>query len=370
MAVAAGESDRAGSRGRARPERRPRRHGRSPTTVTRRRADGRPRRRRPGPRPRRSPRTASGSRSPRRRSRAAPPHAALRDPTTRDGPVRDFEVTHEKRMHLIVVRRDGTRLPAPASRRSARTARGARRSRCPTPGAYRVFADFKRDGEAHTLAADLTVDGAGDLRAVPRADHRRPRPTGTRVKLDADGDALAFAITRDGKPVETEPYLGAGGHLVALREGDLAFLHVHPDRATASRSRPTWTPDTPLPPVPAVQARRPRPHRGVHAMSTTIELPITGMTCASCANRIERKLNKLDGVQRERQLRHREGDRRLRPGGRRARRARRRGRGRGLPRDAAGRRAASERRVDEPASLRLRLILSRRPLAARSCWSR
>ena len=28
-----------------------------------------------------------------------------------------------------------------------------------------------------------------------------------------------------------------------------------------------------------------------------LELPIAGMTCASCANRIERKLNKLDGVQ-------------------------------------------------------------------------
>ena len=27
-----------------------------------------------------------------------------------------------------------------------------------------------------------------------------------------------------------------------------------------------------------------------------VELPITGMTCASCANRVERKLNKLDGV--------------------------------------------------------------------------
>jgi hypothetical protein len=25
------------------------------------------------------------------------------------------------------------------------------------------------------------------------------------------------------------PYLGAKGHLVALRRGDLAFLHVHPD---------------------------------------------------------------------------------------------------------------------------------------------
>ncbi|WP_344305711.1 heavy metal translocating P-type ATPase [Nocardioides bigeumensis] len=29
---------------------------------------------------------------------------------------------------------------------------------------------------------------------------------------------------------------------------------------------------------------------------TSVELAITGMTCASCANRIERKLNKLDGV--------------------------------------------------------------------------
>ena len=29
---------------------------------------------------------------------------------------------------------------------------------------------------------------------------------------------------------------------------------------------------------------------------STIELPITGMTCASCANRIERRLNKLEGV--------------------------------------------------------------------------
>jgi P-type Cu+ transporter len=31
-------------------------------------------------------------------------------------------------------------------------------------------------------------------------------------------------------------------------------------------------------------------------MSTEVELSIGGMTCASCANRIERKLNKLDGV--------------------------------------------------------------------------
>ena len=28
-----------------------------------------------------------------------------------------------------------------------------------------------------------------------------------------------------------------------------------------------------------------------------VDLAVTGMTCASCAHRIERKLNKLDGVE-------------------------------------------------------------------------
>jgi hypothetical protein len=28
---------------------------------------------------------------------------------------------------------------------------------------------------------------------------------------------------------DLQPYLGAYGHLVALRSGDLAYLHVHPD---------------------------------------------------------------------------------------------------------------------------------------------
>ena len=32
------------------------------------------------------------------------------------------------------------------------------------------------------------------------------------------------------------------------------------------------------------------------ALPRDVELDITGMTCASCANRIERKLNKLEGV--------------------------------------------------------------------------
>ena len=43
------------------------------------------------------------------------------------------------------------------------------------------------------------------------------------------------------------------------------------------------------------------------AQHSSIELDIDGMTCASCAARIEKKLNKVDGVTRLGQLRHREG---------------------------------------------------------------
>ena len=40
----------------------------------------------------------------------------------------------------------------------------------------------------------------------------------------------------------------------------------------------------------------PTPVPSVPGHVTDIELELDGMTCASCANRIERKLNKLEGV--------------------------------------------------------------------------
>ena len=49
------------------------------------------------------------------------------------------------------------------------------------------------------------------------------------------------------------------------------------------------------------------PAGGTTPAATDLELTIGGMTCASCAARIEKKLNKVDGRHRQRQLRHREG---------------------------------------------------------------
>ncbi len=147
--------------------------------------------------------------------------------------VRDFDVTHEKRMHLILARRDLTGFqhlhPVMAADGTWST-----RVTLADAGSYRLFADFSYGGEATTLASDLRVDGAADLAPLPAPAPTAVSDGGYDVQLDATGatageeSELRFTITRDGRPVDTEPYLGAGGHLVALREGDMAFLHVHP----------------------------------------------------------------------------------------------------------------------------------------------
>jgi hypothetical protein len=148
--------------------------------------------------------------------------------------VRDFEVEHEKRMHLIIARRDLTGFQHLHPRQTADGSWTAK-VRLEEGGSYRLFADFTRGGEAQTLASDLRVDGPADLAALPRPQATAVSDGGYDVRLDAGGARpgeeaeLAFTITKDGEPVTTEPYLGAGGHLVALREGDLAFLHVHPE---------------------------------------------------------------------------------------------------------------------------------------------
>ena len=90
-------------------------------------------------------------------------------------PVRDFEVEHEKRMHLIVVRRDGRGFQHLHPTLDA-TGTWSVPLTLPEAGTYRVFADFKHDGEARTLAADLTVDGTADYRPLPAPAVTRATP--------------------------------------------------------------------------------------------------------------------------------------------------------------------------------------------------
>lgn len=148
-------------------------------------------------------------------------------------PVTDYQVAHDKELHLIVVRRDLTGFQHVHPTRSGDGTWSVPLD-LPTAGEYRVFADFAPTGHAGiTLGADLAV--AGSFAPQPLlAETRTAEVDGYTVTLDGElvageSSKLTLSVSRDGVPVtDLQPYLAAYGHLVALRDGDLAYLHVHP----------------------------------------------------------------------------------------------------------------------------------------------
>ncbi|GAA1381259.1 hypothetical protein GCM10009613_06900 [Pseudonocardia kongjuensis] len=154
--------------------------------------------------------------------------------TRADGsPVTGFDLAHDKRMHLILVRRDTADfqhlhpvMDADGTWRTPVTLADA--------GTYRAFADFSpTGGAATTLGVDLFAPGEFTPIA-PEPDRTATVPGGYEVTLDGDltpgrSSDVTLTVTRGGEPVtDLQPYLGAYGHLVALRSGDLGYLHVHP----------------------------------------------------------------------------------------------------------------------------------------------
>lgn len=157
-------------------------------------------------------------------------------------PVTEFDTLHARRMHLVVVREDGTGFQHLHPRLAA-DGTWSVGLRLADAGTYRAYADFSVAGTQRTLAARLDVPGRFEPRPVPE-----PVSSASAGPYDVDLDAgelvagsgsrLRFTVVRDGESVDSlEPYLGAAGHLVALRESDLAYLHAHPEEAGGSRQR-------------------------------------------------------------------------------------------------------------------------------------
>lgn len=148
-------------------------------------------------------------------------------------PIAAFEERHEKLLHLVVVRRDlgGYRHVHPTL--------DAATGRWTVPldldaGSWRVYADFTPLGGSPSLAeADLAVTGQFAA-PPPPPDDDTATVDGFEVHLAREGDALRLHVQRDGADVtDLEPYLGAYGHLVAIRADDLSYLHVHPQDGPA-----------------------------------------------------------------------------------------------------------------------------------------
>lgn len=158
----------------------------------------------------------------------------------RDGePIESLHSEHgEPPLHLILVRRDltGYQHLHPAPRGDGYVIDLS----LPVAGIWRAYADFEVDGEKVVLGRDLFVPG--DFTPQPlRAAADRTRVGRYDVELGrqqlraGSKTTLRFRIGRSGEPVAgLQPYLGAAGHLVAIREADLAYLHVHPLESAAA----------------------------------------------------------------------------------------------------------------------------------------
>jgi hypothetical protein len=167
---------------------------------------------------------------------AAQRRLAFRIVNERGATVRDFDVEHARRMHLIVVRRDlsGFQHLHP---RQTQDGGWTVPLRLAGGGTHRVYADFSSGGESHTLGTDVQSDGGFVARELPHPASTARTDTGLDVRLEPTRGGVRFTVFEDGRRVrDIEPYLGARGHLVALREGDLAFLHVHPESTAGEGS--------------------------------------------------------------------------------------------------------------------------------------
>lgn len=166
--------------------------------------------------------------------------------------IHDFETVHEKLMHLIVVRKDLAEFQHlhPEFDQDSGEFRILNLT-FPSDGEYRLFSDFTPknsqrvsggESRAVTLSSDVKV---GDL------SRYQPRPVVADQTFEktVEGSPVAFAtdpITPEagketllvysivdpttGQPTEKlQPYLGALGHVVVLKEGSLDFIHAHPE---------------------------------------------------------------------------------------------------------------------------------------------
>lgn len=157
--------------------------------------------------------------------------------------VKDFEVTHEKLAHLIIVREGLDEfahlhpdVDADGNMTVAHT--------FPVAGKYRMYLDHKPVGKPQAMA-QAAVEVAGDAPkpaplTVTVPGHIRGDGLNADVTMTAGSEAkshtVQFAVQDEQAAAvsDLQPYLGAMGHLVVLSADGLQYVHAHPLDETAT----------------------------------------------------------------------------------------------------------------------------------------
>jgi hypothetical protein len=159
-------------------------------------------------------------------------------------PVKEFELVHDKLMHLIIIGGDLSYFAHihPTIRHDNDDATFAISHTFPESGKYKLWVDFKPKGGNQTLAAFML-----NVTGKPIHRHEQLVHDGKYTKDSLDGQYqislkvpnkvlaqndvdIAFSISdTSGRPItDLEPLMAAGGHSVIISGGLREFLHVHP----------------------------------------------------------------------------------------------------------------------------------------------
>ena len=155
--------------------------------------------------------------------------------------VKDFEVVHDKIMHLIVVRKDLENFQHLHPDFNKQTGEFSINLTFPTDGPYRIFPDFTPSSENPqrlpvTVSYDFNIGDMNKYKAVAAIpdkevlkkvdgyDINYSFPESIKAQQDIN---YALIVEKPNEVIQLEPYLGAMGHSVIIIEGSLDFLHTH-----------------------------------------------------------------------------------------------------------------------------------------------
>lgn len=138
--------------------------------------------------------------------------------------ITEFQMVHEALLHTIVVRPD---LSGFQHLHPDIADDGSWQVTLDEPGQWHLVFDSTPAGENAPVVVSANADDEVQVEAVPL-----PAPDDDVVVegLRIIRDGVNFnIINADGTPAQgLEPYLGQAAHLVAIRQGDLAYVHLHP----------------------------------------------------------------------------------------------------------------------------------------------
>lgn len=139
-------------------------------------------------------------------------------------PVTDFTEAHGAILHTIIIRPDLSDFnhvhPIPGDD-------GSWSVEMPSSGPWHIVFDSTPTSASGPIVVSANLDDE-----VPVEPKPLPPPNDT-VEVDdmvitRTGFNFAFESADGGEVTGLEPYLGQSAHLVAIRQGDLAYTHLHP----------------------------------------------------------------------------------------------------------------------------------------------